>query len=92
MRSAAKRMQVLINDLLAYSRLEMEERKFETTELRAIVNEVKDDLTYEIHLKNATVNLESLYDIVVVHFQFRQLIYNLISNSLKYMDEDSGYS
>ncbi|SDF08697.1 PAS domain S-box-containing protein [Pricia antarctica] len=90
MQSAAKRMQVLINDLLAYSRLDMEERNFETTELRTIVNEVKDDLTDEIAFKNAIVNLESSCDIVVVLFQFRQLLYNLISNSLKYVDKDTA--
>lgn len=87
MNSAANRMQVLINDLLAYSRLDTEERNFETTDLASIVNEVKTDLEDEINAKDATVNIESSCEIDIVHFQFRQLLYNLISNSLKYSRE-----
>jgi len=87
MASAAKRMQALINDLLAYSRLEMEDRKFETMNLSQIFEKVKADLSDEIEQKNATVELVNSFEIDVVHFQFRQLLYNLISNSLKYSSE-----
>ncbi len=84
MQSAANRMQVLINDLLAYSRLNMEEPKFEAIELDSVLTDVKGDLTEIIDAKNASVTLENGCIIDVVHFQFRQLLYNLISNSLKY--------
>ncbi len=90
MQSAANRMQVLINDLLAYSRLNMEERKFEKIELDSILDEVKCDLAQEIDAKNATLNLKSSCKVDVVHFQFRQLMYNLISNSLKYSSDDKA--
>ncbi|WP_373519808.1 PAS domain S-box protein [Pricia sp.] len=88
MESAAKRMQVLINDLLAYSRLEMEDRKFETMDLSQILEKVKADLSDEIEQKGATVELANSMKVNVVHFQFRQLLYNLISNSLKYSSDD----
>lgn len=88
MRSAANRMQVLINDLLAYSRLNVKERKFETRKLGSILNEVRTDLANEIDAKEARVSLKNPCEIDVVHFQFRQLLYNLISNSLKYSKED----
>ncbi len=87
MASAAKRMQVLINDLLAYSRLEMEDRKFETMDLSQIFEKVKADLSDEIEQKDAIVELVNSCKIDIVHFQFRQLLYNLISNSLKYSRE-----
>ncbi len=87
MQSAAKRMQTLINDLLAYSRLDMEKRNFETMELALIVEEVKADIMDDIHAKNAKIFIEKSCKVDVVHFQFRQLIFNLISNSLKYSRE-----
>ena len=44
MNNAAKRMQILIEDLLAYSRTNGTERKFEKTDLKTIIDEVKTDL------------------------------------------------
>ncbi len=88
MQSAAKRMQVLINDLLAYSRLEMEDRKFETMNLNQIFDKVREDLADEIKQKGATVEIGNSCEIAVVNFQFRQLLFNLVSNSLKYSSDD----
>jgi PAS domain S-box-containing protein len=84
MQSAAKRMQTLIDDLLAYSRTNTAERKFEKVYLEKIVDEVKDDLQEEIKEKNATIEIDEMCEASVLPFQFRQLIYNLLSNSLKF--------
>src|SRR5690606_32477742 len=48
MQSAAKRMQTLIEDLLAYSRSSSSEHKFEVTSLHKIVSEVLDDMQEEL--------------------------------------------
>ena len=40
----AQRMQSLITDLLAYSRVEKSKHKFEKIDLNIILNEVMDDL------------------------------------------------
>ncbi|WKL50157.1 PAS domain-containing protein [Flavobacterium pectinovorum] len=88
MQNAANRMQTLINDLLSYSRTNTQERIFEKTDISEIINEVKEDLKEELELKNAVVeNIESC-EINIIPFQFRQLIYNLVSNSLKFSKPD----
>ena len=84
MQLAAKRMQTLIDDLLAYSRTNTEERKFEKVYLGNIVEEVKEDLREELKEKEATVEIDGMCEISIMPFQFRQLVYNLLSNSLKF--------
>lgn len=82
--SAAGRMRQLIEDLLAYSRTNTTERIFETMELSTIINEVKDELKERIKEQHAIVDVLSTCKINIIHFQFRQLLYNLISNALKF--------
>src|SRR5688572_7035268 len=84
MQIAAKRMQTLIDDLLAYSRTNSFERKFENTDLNKIVEEVKDDLKEDLRLKNAIIETTEMCEANVIPFQFRQLMHNLIGNSLKF--------
>lgn len=81
---AASRMQKLIEDLLAFSRLNTDERAFEKIDLNTLVNEVKEELKETIDEKKATINDEVLGKISVIPFQFRQLLFNLIGNSLKF--------
>ena len=84
MNKAAQRMQTLIHDLLAYSRTNSSKRKFETTDLNKIIDEIKDDLKEELKGKNATLDVHQLSFADIIPFQFRQLMLNLISNSLKF--------
>ncbi|TCN58645.1 PAS domain S-box protein [Flavobacterium circumlabens] len=84
MQNAAQRMQTLINDLLSYSRTSTLERVFEKTDLSEIINEVKEDLREELEQKNATIDIIEGCELGVIPFQFRQLIYNLVSNSIKF--------
>jgi len=82
--SSAERMQNLIIDLLAYSRINETDCKFEKTELSTIIDDVKDELKDTIKDKNATIEAVELCAANIIPFQFRQLIYNLISNALKF--------
>jgi light-regulated signal transduction histidine kinase (bacteriophytochrome) len=84
MQRAAARMQRLIEDLLAYSRTSSVERKFEKINLGEIIAEVKEDLKEELQRKQAIIQTSNLCNVNVIPFQFRQLMYNLISNSLKF--------
>ncbi|KAF2342936.1 PAS domain S-box protein [Flavobacterium tistrianum] len=88
MQNAAQRMQTLINDLLAYSRTNVQERIFIKTDLAQIINEVKEDLTEELDQKNAIIEIEQSVEVDIIPFQFKQLLYNLISNSLKFSNPD----
>jgi signal transduction histidine kinase len=84
MQLAAGRMQQLIDDLLAFSRISTTELVFEKTELCTIVEEVKMDLKDTILEKNAMIEATELCAANIIAFQFRQLMYNLISNALKF--------
>lgn len=84
MRSTALRMQTLIKDLLVYSRANATERKFEHTDLGKIIEDVQADLQETITQKHAIIEVLSLCRADVIIFQFRQLMYNLIGNALKF--------
>lgn len=84
MRQSAKRMQALIEDLLVYSRTRSSDRKFEKTDLHTIIDEIKKDYEEVILEKKATIAMADLCEVNIIRFQFRQLIDNLISNSLKF--------
>jgi PAS domain S-box-containing protein len=88
MQNAAQRMQTLINDLLSYSRTNIQERIYEKTDLSKIIEEVKDDLKEEIEQKNATIENCENCEANIIPFQFRQLLYNLVSNSLKFSNPE----
>ncbi len=88
MQMAAGRMQQLIDDLLTFSRISTTDLIFEKTELSVIVDEVKTDLRDTISEKQAIIVSEKLCSANVIAFQFRQLMYNLISNALKFSDPD----
>lgn len=88
MQRAAGRMQTLINDLLAYSRTSSTERKFEYIDLKVLVKEVKSDLKEELVSKKAVVETNEMCMAYVIPFQFSQLMFNLISNSLKFSYPD----
>ncbi|MES2513883.1 MAG: PAS domain-containing protein [Bacteroidota bacterium] len=84
MQNAAKRMQTLIEDLLLYSRTNTTERKYEFTDLKPIVKEVVDELKEDIQNKQAIIEINEMCSASIIPFQFKQLIQNLISNSLKF--------
>ncbi|MBC7381566.1 MAG: PAS domain S-box protein [Bacteroidia bacterium] len=84
MNATANRMQTLLKDLLAYSRTSTIDRKFELTDLNLIIEEVKSELKETIEDKHATIEASELCSANIIHFQFRQLMQNLIANALKF--------
>ena len=84
MQKAAERMQRLIQDLLAFSRLNDAERTLETIDLRLILDEVTGDLSETIAEKEAVIDVSDLGPVRVIRFQFNQLLCNLIGNALKF--------
>ena len=81
---SALHMQTLIDDLLAYSRTKTTQRKFVNSNLNKIVKEAIKMLKEEIKEKQAIIEVQDLSEVNVIPFQFRHLLQNLISNSLKY--------
>ena len=88
MQYAATRMQTLIEDLLAFSRLSTSERKFEKTDLSKIVDEVKEEFKETMEEKNATIIADEMCEANIIPFQFCQLMHNLIGNALKFSKKD----
>jgi len=86
--SSAKRMQILIEDLLSYSRVNTTDKHFEQTDLNTLLEEVKNELSDIIHAKNAIIDVAPLPPFEIIPFQFRQLLTNIISNSIKFSKQD----
>ncbi|MFB9054967.1 PAS domain-containing protein [Formosa undariae] len=87
MQNAAHRMQVLIKDLLTYSRTNTSTRSFEKTDLNTVLDEVKIDLKELIKEHDVTVEVGNLCTAYIIPFQFIQLMNNLINNSIKFARE-----
>jgi two-component system, chemotaxis family, CheB/CheR fusion protein len=88
MQESANRMQLLIEELLAFSSLSSAERKFETLQLGDIVKDVEKELKEELEIKKATIEMQEMCEVSVIPFQFRQLMHNLTRNSLKFSKPD----
>ena len=88
MQLSAERMQSLIDDLLAYSRTHNLEGDFERINLNLIIEQVEQDLSEELLQKNAIIEADKTCMVNIIPFQFKQLFYNLISNSLKFAKPD----
>jgi signal transduction histidine kinase len=89
MQNAAARMQTLINDLLAFSRVIRSSQPFVPVDLGAITREVLNDLEVRIEKNGARVEVGELPTIEGDPTQMRQLIQNLLSNALKFQPPDS---
>jgi signal transduction histidine kinase len=84
MQKAAIRMQQLITDLLAFSRISTTERKFEKINLNVIVTDIKNDFKEAFEEKHAIIEATELTEVNIIPFQFHQVMQNLIDNALKF--------
>ena len=82
--NATRRMQVMISNLLEFSRLTRTREGFEKTNLNKVINGALSDLELLIKQKNATINFGELPTIEAIPSQMAQLFQNLLSNSLKF--------
>ncbi len=88
MRSAASRMQNLIDDLLTFSRVSTKTQPFQPVDLKKIADEVVSDLEVRIEQTGGRVVIGELPTIDADPLQMRQLLQNLIGNALKFHRSD----
>ncbi|GAB3644231.1 hypothetical protein GCM10027423_48680 [Spirosoma arcticum] len=85
MQSAAARMQVLIKDVLAYSRVTTKRDAIVPVDLDQLVGNVVEDLETAIAHQEATLTIDPLPTVAGDAGQLRQLFQNLLSNALKFV-------
>jgi light-regulated signal transduction histidine kinase (bacteriophytochrome) len=84
MQNAAGRMQVMLNDLLEYSRVTTKAEPFSSVDLNEVLAGVILDLEVRIEETQGQVEVGDLPTIQADPQQMRRLLQNLVSNSLKF--------
>lgn len=82
------RMQQLINDLLAYSRLGTQGKKLELADCNAAVQQSLRNLQIAIAEKKAVIACDEMPTVMADESQLVQLFQNLIANSIKFCRQD----
>lgn len=82
--TSAAHMQILINDLLMFSRTNASNKKFELSNLNELLNNAIDELVLQIEEKDARITCDKLPNVYGIPYQLQQLFVNLISNALKF--------
>ncbi|MCE7060001.1 PAS domain-containing protein [Dyadobacter sp. CY343] len=86
---ASKRMSLMIDDLLAYSRLATRDTDFQPVGLKEMVSHILADLEIAIQEQKTSVIVEDLPEIHGNRPQLTQLMQNLLSNAIKYRKPDA---
>lgn len=81
---SAKQMQVLIEDLLALSRVQRRDKPEDVVELTSVYNQVLVSLAAEIEETSATVTCDDLPAVKANPTQMMQLLQNLVGNAVKF--------
>ncbi len=84
----ASRMQQLINDLLAYSRLGTRAQEFEMADCNAAVQQSLCNLQIAIAEKKAVITCDAMPTVMADESQLVQLFQNLIANGIKFCRQD----
>lgn len=85
---AAERMQALIIDILAFSKISNDKSAFVVTDLNQIMKDMLIEMEDDIREANATVVIDELPTLSVGPSLIRPLFQNLVSNALKYRRKD----
>ncbi|GAA0879315.1 hypothetical protein GCM10009119_22830 [Algoriphagus jejuensis] len=90
MQAASGRMQNLIEDLLAFSRITRSSELPGKVNLRKMFDEIAEDLSDQISRENAELEYDKIPPILGVKGQVQRLFQNLISNAIKFRKKDEN--
>jgi two-component system, chemotaxis family, CheB/CheR fusion protein len=85
---AAERMSLLIKDVLSYSRLTFSNERFTEVDLNEIIKSVLEDFELMVEQKKAKITVSNLLPVKGIPLQLQQLLSNLLSNSLKFCENN----
>lgn len=88
MQRSTKSMQRLIDDLVTFSRITTTAKSLDKVDLSSVAGEVLDDLTAVVRQTEASIEIGELPSLYADPSQMRQLLHNLIDNSLKFRKKD----
>ena len=80
----AQRMRALIDDLLAYSRVETTPRPFSPVDMKAVVEVALKQLSTLVDESGAQIDVADLPTIMADDWQMTQVMQNLIGNAIKF--------
>jgi len=80
-------MQVLINDLLEFSRVTTKAREPEPTNSELVLNQVLSNLELYMKENKATISHDLLPEVMADNTQLAQVLQNLIVNGIKFRSE-----
>lgn len=86
--NSTKRMTILINTLLNFSRLGIN-KKLSNVDCKELIDSVLADLSVIVKSAKATIEVSEMPKLNVYEIEFRQIFQNLISNAIKFHQKDS---
>ena len=84
----ASRMQTLLSDLLAYSRVGTQGKPFESTDCQIVLDQTLANLKVAIEESGAVVTCDGLPTVMADATQLGQVFQNLIGNAIKFRREE----
>jgi len=85
---AAERMQILIDSILALTKVSSEKTRFEKCNVNALLEEISADMKEEMKEKDVNLHIDVIPNLFGNPELIRQLFQNLISNAIKYRKKD----
>ena len=82
----AHRMQILINDLLSFSRVTTKGREFVAVDCNALIARVLLDIEFAVKERDASLSISELPTVMADELQLGQVFQNLLTNALKYCE------
>jgi signal transduction histidine kinase len=85
-----RKMQLLINDILEFSKISVKKELFSTVDLNSVIENILLDFEDQIEQKNIRVTVDKLPLLCVNPILMNPLFTNLISNAIKYSRNNGG--